>query len=528
MDEDDFKKIINEFCSFENKFSEDINSSSIKSGNCYLIEEYWIDEFKNSINNYNKNKNKKVKDHSEFIPDYITMINFFSTIINYLQNNKKFGFVSKKLLEYSYEEDDLKSDICSKYYTGNNKLIIELKDDKDNKNNNSILLIDPLNKDKIEKRAYIISSQKEKRDKSFYESLIEKDIFNNKSEEIGNDFAIFPFEKYSNILKFLIHINFYERALIKNSLNVFEDKKNENYYLINNDWMVNFKKYYNYESLYIKLKKGEEINYNNLNQKFEYIYSTKSALDYNLKNLYEEINNVDKIKAIQSSNSKIPFENAHNAYIINSQMKELIESILDKREIDLPKNKIDVKNNNSYLICGKKIRIGNLNKYLCFREKYIFSYNTEELLESEKNSLFESSIENYINSINCNINKFDVQKIKRNNKTIGTLIILTNKKLSVNNNIHIAGNKGKEDSKNDLKERKHKKLISQRNYDSSQAQNELDLLEEIKEYKNKIKEFEEKEKKFKELEEKKFKELEEKNKILEENEKLSKKLEKKK
>ena len=164
MDEEDLDIIIEEFYSFKKKLSEDINSSSIKSGDCYLIEEYWIDEFENSINNYNIYKNKKDKDYSEFIPDYITNINFFSTIINCLQNNKNFELVSKKLLELSYDEDGLKSDICTKYYSGKNKLLLELKDDKDNKNKYSILLIDhPLNKNEIQNRTFIISSQKGKK-----------------------------------------------------------------------------------------------------------------------------------------------------------------------------------------------------------------------------------------------------------------------------------------------------------------------------------------------------------------------------
>ena len=470
MDEEDFNIIIKEYKSFKQKLSKDINSSSIESGDCYLIEDYWTEEFEKSINNYDDNKKKKhkiVKDYSKFIPDYITNINCFSTIINCLQNNKKFELVSKELLESSYEQDDLESDIISKYYSGNKKLIIELKDDKDNKNNNSLLLIDPLNKNEIQKRAYVISSKKGERGKTFYESLIKKDKFNSKSEEIENDIVIFPFEKYSNISKFLVHIYFYERALRKNDLSVFENK-NENYYLINNDWMVKFKKYYDYKSLHIK-KKGEEINYSNLNQKFEYIYTNKNALDYDLKELYEEINNVDKIRATQESKSNIPYE--INAYIINSR---------------------------------NKVTIGNLDKYLCFREKYIFSYTSEEILESEKNALFESSIENYINSINCNINNSKEQKIKRNNKTIGNLIILKN--------IHIDENKGKKDSQIDLKKRKNKIFRSQMSSDISQNQSEFDIpdfmvSEKMKKYKNKIKEYEEKEKK--------YKALEEQNKILE-------------
>ena len=513
MDEEDFKKIVKEYNSFKQKLSEDVKSSSIKSGECYIIEDYWIEEFENSIKNYHNNKNKIIKDYSDYIPDYITNINYFSTIINYLQNDKKFEFVNKKLLYSSYEQDDLESDIIAKYYSGNNKLIIELKDDKANKNNNSLLLIDPLNKNEIQKRAFIILSQKGEINENFYKSLIKKDKFNSKSEEIENDIVIFPFEIYSNILKLLAHFYFYEKALRKNDLSVFEENENEDYYLINYDWVLNFKKNYDYKSLHIK-KKGEKINYSNLNQKFKYIYSTINALNYN-KDLYEKINNIDKIKSTQKSKSNISY-----AYIINSQMKKLIELILDKIEINLPKNKILVKDNDIYLMCGNKLKIGHLNKNLSFEEKYIFSYRSEEILESELDSLFESSIENYINSINCNVKKVEPQEIKKNNEKIGTLIILFNNNLSLNKSTNIIENKVKEDypqgnlnkRKNGIVKNKNKIWKSQMNYDSSHNNNELDNLDKIKEYEDKIKGFEEKEKK--------YKELEGKNKNLEQNENL--------
>ena len=415
MDEEDFKLIIEEYNSYKQKLLGDIKSSFIESEDFYLIEDYWIDEFKNSINNYN---NKKVKDFSVFIPDYITNINNFSTIINCLQNNIKFAIVSKKLLESSYDVDDLKSDISIKYYSGNNKLIIELKDDKENKNNNSILLIDPMNQNEIQKRAYVILSKK---GNISYKKLIEKNNFNNKSEEIENDFVIFPFEKYSNILKLLIHIYFYERALRKNDLSVFEDNKNEDYYLINNDWMIKFKKYYDYKSLHIN-KKGEEINYSNLNQKFEYIYSTINALNYN-KKLYKEIANIDIIKANQKNKSNILFY--INTYIINSHMKELIESILNKK-IVLSKNKMIIKNNDIYLICENKITIGNLNENLLFITK-----NT------------------YINYINYHINNDD-SDIKKKDKVIEKKkhkIIKINKK---NNELNLEKDKEINNLKNNI------------------------------------------------------------------------------
>jgi len=477
MNEEDFNIVKKEFNSFKQKYVNDIKSSFRESEDCYLIEDYWIDELEKSIN---KKKNKKNnEDYSKFIPDYITNINKFSTIINYLQNNKKFELVSKKLLESSYDEDDLKSDICSKYYSGKNKLIIELKD-KENNNNNSILLIDPLNKDKIQERAFIISPQKGVIDKSFYKFLIEKDNFN-KSEEIVNDIVIFPFEKYSKILKLLVNIYLYERSLRNKDLSFLMENKNENYYLINNGWIFKFKKYYDYISFHIS-KKGENIDYNNLNQTYENIYSTISFLNSNFNNLYEEITNINNIKAAQKSKSNIPYE--INTYIINSQMKELIESILDCEKIDLPKNEIIVKNNCIYLINENRVTIGYLNEKLIFIEKYILYYISEEILDSEKNSLFESPIENYINSINND----ESYEIERNNEKIGPLTILINKV--------------KEESPRILKKRKdgkNKNKISRSQMNDQQINISQTETEKIKEYIDKIKKYEEEDKKLKEM-----------------------------
>jgi len=122
-------------------------------------------------------------------------------------------------------------------------------------------------------------------------------------------------------------------------------------------------------------------------------------------------------------------------------MKELIESILDCKKIDLPKNKIFIKNNYIYLINGNKVTIGYLNKKLIFIEKYILSFISKEILGSEKNFLFEFSIKNYINSIKND----DSYKIEINNEKIGPLTILINKKLSLYNSSHILRNKAKEE-----------------------------------------------------------------------------------
>ena len=165
MDEENFISIKNEFYKFREELSKNIKKSwiSLSIEECYLIEGSWIEELEKGINDYENQKKKNIinegYNYNSFLPnEEFEFINSFSSAINCLKNNKKFKLINKKLLGNIYDEEFLKEQNCIKYYSGKNKLLIEYRDKTENK---SILIIDPLNENKIKKRLYIISNKPE-------------------------------------------------------------------------------------------------------------------------------------------------------------------------------------------------------------------------------------------------------------------------------------------------------------------------------------------------------------------------------
>ena len=425
MDKKDFISIKKEFYTFKEQLSKNIKKPwiSLSSQECYLIEGPCIKELEDSFNGYDKlekeNKIDEIENFADFIPDF-TFINDFSSVINCLKSDKIFKLIRKKLLENLYNEEFLKEQKCINYYSGNNRLLIEYKDKIENK---FILLIDPLNEYEMTNRIYIISNRPEKNHYSIYKLLNEKYYFNNESEEKFSNITIIPYEIYYNILKLFTYLLYYEQDLSNNKTEIFKD--NEDYYLIDNEWLSKFKKYYDYESLDIKiLGKDVKLEYNNIEQYFNYdiSISKKNILDYYKINLFDEIIDTTKIKSKEISMNNI--ENNLNSHIITSKIMDIIKSIFKNIEIDVPKQEIIFRNNNIYLIYPKKILIGNLNTNYIFNSNYIFSYSSPEIFESEKENLFNASIEDYIKSINCELNNYELQTIIKDNKKLGEFLII--------------------------------------------------------------------------------------------------------
>ena len=158
MEEKEFNLIKDKYDDFRKTLSANIINASISLNNedCYLIEENWIDNLREGFNKYKNlkktNKLNKEFDYYNFLPEKDpNFINNFSTILKNLQNNKKIRCINQKLIELIYDKSDLKNEHCIKYYSGNNKLIIEYEGD-----NKSILLLDPLNKKEINNNIRII------------------------------------------------------------------------------------------------------------------------------------------------------------------------------------------------------------------------------------------------------------------------------------------------------------------------------------------------------------------------------------
>ena len=158
--------------------------------------------------------------------------------------------LNRTFFESIYEEEDLKYFKKIKYYSGNNKLIIEYKGNNENK---ALLLINPLK----EIKAFIISITNEEKKSLFEKILSERNNFQIE-KQISYNKNIISFHKYLNILKLFIYFYYYEKSLLENQTNIFNE--NDDYYLINPEWINYFKEYYDYEN-YTKTLNTLKLNY---------------------------------------------------------------------------------------------------------------------------------------------------------------------------------------------------------------------------------------------------------------------------
>ena len=225
MDEKTFIKIINERNKIRSELNEKLKnkSFSICEEECYLIEESWDKDLNENFKEYkNGNFNNENYDYNELIPeDGPEFINNIESIINFIKKNEKLKLISRKSIELIYDEEFLNDFNLIKYYSGNNKLIIEYINDEDDDDNKSLLLIDPLNKNKIEERIFIISTEdiEDKEKIILFKNLINKDI-----DIIKDD--IIPFKIYIKFNELINKLKNKEGS--KSDKNKLENNSNNN------------------------------------------------------------------------------------------------------------------------------------------------------------------------------------------------------------------------------------------------------------------------------------------------------------
>ena len=428
MDEENFNIIINEYYNFRSNFSDNINNSSINLNKetYYLIEENWIDNLKEGFNKYKdlkkKNELNEEFDYYDLLPEVEpNFINDCCSILKYIENGKKIKCLSKKLFELIYGKNKLKGENYIKYYSGNNKLIIEYEND-----NKAILLIDPLNQREIKNNIKIILIKDKQKNKLF------KNLLSNK-HNISDKFLnyIMPIDIYlntlKNILKLFIYFYYYEKDLKENQESFFNKNGKDRYYLIAPEWLNEFKDIFNYSEINDSLKlidrKIKNINYNNLNNYYDEIIS---QIDENFLNkkkvLFGEIFDAENLKLYSQKIYNIIYHK--NCYIINSQIMNIIKSIFKDNQINIKSRNIFFMDNRIYIFYDKKVIIEKLNQILLFIPKYILVYNSKEILESEKKYLLKDTIENYINEFECDLNNPNLQILEDNGEKIGKLVVL--------------------------------------------------------------------------------------------------------
>ena len=256
-----------------------------------------------------------------------------------------------------------------------------------------------------------------------------------------------------DLLKIFISLFYYEKSLLSDKKEyIFND--NQKYYLINYEWLEQYKEYYNYSKIYGLLMKNDnnynKLYYHNLDKEINNIikyYSNKDILNFDEKLLSPELSNIKVIKAqLENKNNILIYK---NCYIINSEIMDMIKKYFyfkgnKNNEINFEPKTLYASNNNIYIIDNVNIVIGNINKKLLYNTEYILSFKSLKILNSELKQLLTKSIEDYIISRKCIEQNFKKQKLKsKNNEEIGLLVILKIKNKLNNNSINIFSNNKK-------------------------------------------------------------------------------------
>ena len=247
----------------------------------------------------------------------------------------------------------------------------------------------------------------------------------------------FPKKIKNDILYALISIYYYENAL---SLNINKElifNENKIYYFINPNWIINFKKSYNYQMLLeisksIKLN-GIPITYYNFENNITSIKDYLSQNNFHFKN--DEIPD-DLMVNISARQKKLnnlvyyPF-----CYIIDMKIKNIIENyVFQGNKLNICEQKVFAKDNFIYLKFSNTITSGNLDRNFIFISNYVLFFNSSEILLNEKKFLLKNSFSYYLKY--KHIDKFNSNKLQLkddNNNPIGEIILIP-KNLTNNNN----------------------------------------------------------------------------------------------
>ena len=476
---DNYNKISYEFINFKTKLNNEINNSYWKNSvfnECYCIKEKWYIEFEQQINEINTKKSitkdtKNILINIFFEKNKPEFINDISTAINILENKSNIKLLSKSFVHsLDSEKINLKCNSV-KYYAGNNRLIIEFKNEISDIYN-YLLIIYQLEKDFSQKQIYNISfnNKVDIKKNEIIKYLIEKEITEKmfpslglkvSKLKLGNDTLnelkenkLLSSEKQSDsfniILKFLIAIYYYEISLTNKSKAIMLNK-NEKSYLINPEWIENIKSLYKYAQL-------KKILYNIKNE-FDYSnFITQVNQIYNYCKNNFEIQNIsisadtffrNIIPKEKNSDNNITF--IESCYILPKIIIKIIGKLLLSNSM-FPLHYISHfwKKNNICLLKNNFIYIGYMNNSNNFIAENVLFYIDEKISSSEFDYLFSLQyIKDYFHKRNINEFLTRNQNIYKNNKSIGIIFFVKNILPSKKGNKALAGfiNKNKEAKK---------------------------------------------------------------------------------
>ena len=232
------------------------------------------------------------------------------------------------------------------------------------------------------------------------------------------------------IIKSLLYIYYFE----KDRDEIFNNEDNK-YYLINFEWMQKFKDIAPYKEAAKILTEltlyNKPIKYNNLNNAAEKI------IEYFLENKNLTVKDEEQFKELSNVINFIPKEIENNKitsspsfYLISSETKDILEEIFfDGKNLQIDYINLTIKDKKILVKEKNVIKVYNIDETNKLTIQYIFMYNTRHIFDSESSKLEKLTIEKYIYSKGCKLDKYGIQILKRDKfskEDIGKLNILKN------------------------------------------------------------------------------------------------------
>ena len=312
-----------------------------------------------------------------------------------------------------------------------NKAVHSASSNKPKFNNNNIPIsktnTNDYNKKEIENKNNVKSNELNKQNNNNQIKVSDQSINENKNKENqkmqdNTPNPINNIDEGKELLKAFIYIYYYEKTLKEK--NIFNN--NEKYYLINPDWLIQFKKIYSYNKfaqILIVKEKNYNYSYNNIDNEIDNIIAfvhdqikfQKNPINNNLKGIITSIN------MYKQNNNDISY--ISRGIIFPSKIMNIIKNVYPELKT-FQKKKIIFKENYIYYINSEKIIVGIYQKSDLFIPYFVCVYNSNDLEKIEEQKMISSNIKEYLIQRNCD-NQLDYQILKNENgKEIGKLIII--------------------------------------------------------------------------------------------------------
>ena len=456
MNDYNSSEIIKSFNNFRKLLEASINNNknniSSNDNECYLVDNKWYKELEKNIRDYENLKNKTTKQKVCLPQQFPVFINDIDKAIELLKSNNEPKLISKNVknaLHSVYKNENLKSANMVKYISGFNNLIIMFGKEY----NNGLFLLDPLNTNKTKNIIFSFKFKNKNKKKENYSQLYSdllkmKNSLNNnlldnlkktkkiEQYKILNDNEEIPYgteenieNSNENIFKIFISIFYYEKSISSNINEILS--KTQKFYLINPDWLIEFKNNYNYEKINELLSnydKSNKIDYSNLDQNMnDILLYSKNKIKIDKIELSDNLMNNDYINPPLLKNNNINYYDKF--HIIPFEiMNSIKEYILGSNITVEPKEIFISQDNYIYILDSLQIYFWKIDDKLLFTIKYIFSYDSINIFNQEKEIINSTPIIEYIQQRKCNQNGAILQDLWNNESSqkIGKFITLNN------------------------------------------------------------------------------------------------------